>query len=400
MLKGGAQRFVVVSGYFPPVVGGTSTVMRNLLAAFRPETFRVVAESPGSFDGEHNAPVPTDVRVERVGVPAFVTRKIPYGLKLARWLRFGMIPRIEAKILATPAEAIVAVYPSWPFLIAAYRAHLRSGAPLFTYYMDVSAEAPRLAWPDRPAVQHYERRILQAARQRLVLSAAIGEDFQQRFGLDSVVIPHTIDPGQAPAPVPPARLASWREKRLIVHTGVVEGLQRTGLLRLARLIEAHPEWNARLVLSTPTSSSDLRGHGFDLPSVEIGTFTSAEVAGLQQAAHILVAVLPFDGSIEAYQRTAFPTKVTEYMAAGVPILAHAPPGSYFARHVQAHGYALLAGEANEASLGAAVAELLDDQPLRERLVRQARVTVESEFAVGKIAPRFAEACGIDLAALR
>ena len=75
------ERFLVVSGYFPPIVGGASTVMSTLLAKFRPDTFSVIAESPTSFDGDHRAPLVPDVKVTRIGVPAFVTRKIPYGVK-------------------------------------------------------------------------------------------------------------------------------------------------------------------------------------------------------------------------------------------------------------------------------------------------------------------------------
>lgn len=400
MLKNPARRFVVVSSYFPPIVGGTSTVMRNLLAAFRPEAFSVIAEAVSSFDGEHNAPVPERVCVERVGVPAFVGRKVPYGRRITRWLRFGMIPRIEQKILATRAEAIVAVYPSWPFLIAAYRAHLRSGVPLCTYYMDVSVEVSRLAWPDCPAVRFYERKILRAASRRLVLSEAIGADFRERLGCDSVVIPHTINLGAlAASPSPPAQLAQWRTKKLILHTGVVEDLQREGLLRIARTLHAHPELDARLVLTTPNSREDLLSVGFDLPCVEIATLAFGEVLALQRAADLLVAVLPFRGAVETYQRTSFPTKCLEYMAAGVPILAHTPPGSFLARHVTSHGYAYLVDRAEEPALVNALRSLLGDDVLRARLVERAGVTVKEIFALSEIATRFADVCQIDRSTL-
>lgn len=394
------KELVVVSGYFPPIIGGTSTIMRNLLAAFRPESFLVVAEAPGSLDGEHNAPVPAGVEVTRVGVPAFIARQIPYGLRFARWLRFGMIPRIQKKILAANPKIIVAIYPSWPFLIAAYRAHLHCGAPLVTYYMDVSVDALRLAWPDRPAVKFWEQKILRAASQRLVLSEAIAGDFQKRFGLASVVVPHTIDiAGLRASPQPLAQLAAWKSKRLLVHTGVVEGLQREGLLRIAKVIHAHPELDARLVLATPGSHSDLLAGGFDLPWVELVRLSPGEAIALQRAADALVAVLPFEGAIDAYQRTAFPTKVVEYMAAGVAILAHAPPDSFFAHHVRERGYALLADEPNENALCSALSLLLDDAVLRERLVRCARGTVESVFDLKRVAPRFVEACGMDSSVL-
>jgi glycosyltransferase involved in cell wall biosynthesis len=395
-----ASRFIVVSGYFPPIIGGTSTVMRNLHSAFDPSSFVVIAENPGSFDGDHNAPVPPGVCVIRSGVPSFVTRRIPYGVKITRWLRFGIIPHLERLIVRaareTNAQRLVAVYPSWPFLIAAHRAHLRLGIPLFTYYMDVSAEASKLPWPDRPVIRRCELPILRSARQRLVLSDALADDFQRRFSLDSVVIPHSIRIDDSPDPVP------WptQSKKLVVHTGVIEALQLEGLLRIASLIDSHPEWNARLVLATPTPRDHLLASGFNLPTVEILRLTNAEVRALQRAASLLVAVLPFHGQVEAFQLTAFPTKVVEYMTTGVPILAHAPRDSFFASHVLRHGYARLADSPDLAPLTETLASLLTGTPDNAPLIARARATVNEIYSLPIVARRFAEACDIDPALLK
>jgi glycosyltransferase involved in cell wall biosynthesis len=387
-------RFIVVSGYFPPVIGGTSTVVRNLLSAFKPESFAVVSESPDSFDGVHNAPVPAGVRVRRVGVPAFVTRHIPYGTRITRWLRFALVPRIAGLIGSEArrigAEKIVAVYPSWPFLIAAYIAHRRTGLPLATYYMDVSPLASQVGWPDRIAIKLFESKILREASERLVLSEAISEDFQSRLSLSSTVIPHSIDVARLKGP------ALWpaESKRLIVHTGVVEGLQREGLLRLADTIAAHPELNAKLVLATPTPKSELLANGFDRPFIEIALLTNDEVRALQRAASVLVAVLPFYGAISAYQRTAFPTKVVEYMAAGVPILAHAPADSYFASHARMHGYAVVVDQPELNQLHCALNSLLEDETARRETIRRATATLREVYALENVAARFATACGL------
>jgi glycosyltransferase involved in cell wall biosynthesis len=395
-----ASRFVVVSGYFPPLIGGTSTVMRNLLSAFDPKSFVVVAEKPGSFDGEHNALVPCGVRTVRAGVPPFVARRIPYGVKIARWLRFAMIPHLERLICdavrALDAQRIIAVYPSWPFLVAAHAAHRRLGIPLITYYMDVSAEASKLPWPDHPVVKLLETKILRAADHRLVLSEGIAEDFHRRFALDSTVVPHSIDLKSASEPMPWPR----ENKKLIVHTGVVEGLQHEGLERIARVVEAHPELNAKLVLAGPTPKGHLLAGGFDLPCVEIMKLGDTEVRALQCAASVLVAVLPFHGEIEAYQMTAFPTKVVEYMTTGVPILAHAPGNSFFAGHALRHGYARLADSLDSTALYEALASLLRDEAANTELTARARLTVNEIYALPKVARRFAEACELDLEILK
>lgn len=377
------SRFVVVSGYFPPLIGGTSTVMSGLLGAFDPACFSVVAEHPDSFDGIHNATVPAGIAVHRIGVPAPV-RRLPYGLRLTRWLRFALVPKITRCILAQRPERIIALYPSWPFLIAAARAARASGVPLFTYHMDATPDWRELAPPDRYAARYTEQRILRQATQRLVLTEALAADFRERFGLESIVVPHSIEVGEIPAVTAPT--APHR----IVHTGVVEALQRASLHRIHRALAGAPELAASLTLSTPTAHGDLA----EFAGAEIVTLPSAEVRTLQRSAAVLLAVLPFDGPHSTLRQTAFPTKVIEYMTSGVPILAHAPADSFFARHAREHGYALLVEEPSETALQAALQRLLTDHTLRQRLTQQAARTVREIYARPQVAAQFAKACGI------
>src|SRR3954468_22782381 len=92
-----SSKFVVVSGYFAPIVGGTSTVISNLLRAFDPTDFWVIAEKPDCFDGNHNAEAMPEWRVDRFGVPAGLMR-IPYGRIGIRYCRYGLIPLLVDQI--------------------------------------------------------------------------------------------------------------------------------------------------------------------------------------------------------------------------------------------------------------------------------------------------------------
>ncbi len=400
-----AKKFLVTSSYFPPVIGGTSTIMTHLLAAFKPDSFAVLSESTGSFDGTHMAPVPPEMDISRIGVPGFITHKIPYGTRITRYLRFALIPVIERKIYKTArriqAERILAVYPSWPFLIASYRAALRLKIPLITYYMDVSVDPSRLRWPDRPAVKHYERKLLEMASERLALSEALADDFKDRFGLGSAIVRHSIDLKKLSKMETIPLFPQWKDKKWIVHTGVVEeSLQREGLRRIAQVVDQHPEWNAKLILATPTAKADLLASGFNLPCVEIVSLKPAEAIALQRQSAVLLAVLPFQGKVRSFQQTAFPTKGIEYMASGVPILAHTPPDSFFARHVRQYQYAYLADTEDTTELTNALNRLMNDQGLRDQLTERASDTVKNIFDLPKVAQQFVNACGLDQSVLK
>jgi glycosyltransferase involved in cell wall biosynthesis len=185
-----------------------------------------------------------------------------------------------------------------------------------------------------------------------------------------------------------------------VHTGVVEQLQYEGLKRLAETLMHHPELKAKLVLCTPNSPQDLAACGLGLPCVEIVSLRKEEVLQLQRRASVLVAVLPFTGEIRELERTAFPTKVVEYLCAGAPILAHAPAESFFGQHVLRHQYGLLVDQPEEAALAAALQRLRDDAALRQSLTEKARQTVAGLFALPKAAADFVTACGLDPVALK
>ena len=179
-------------------------------------------------------------------------------------------------------------------------------------------------------------------------------------------------------------------KRLIVHTGAVAALQMEGLLQVAKAVEAHPELNAKLVLSTPSGIAEVIRMGFDPKAVEIVYLKKEEVFALQRFASALLVVLPFTQRSD--ERTPFPTKTVEYMASGTPILAYIPADSFLAGHIAQYGYALTAK--SESELPEALASILNDHELQAKLTQNALHAVEI-FSLPIVANQFSEACGLD-----
>ncbi len=390
------SRIVLVSAYFPPTVGGTSTVLANLVSRLAPEDVIVVTEKRQIADKINGASVPEGIKILETHIPPTFFQNIPYIWRWERSLRFALIPKVMSLTLRaireTKATCIVAVYPSWPFLIGAYLAHRHTGLPLVTYHMDIPVRRSSAAAFEGFFIDKFERKIALSAQKRLIISEGLVEDFRSRLGLDSTIIPHSIDLDATSARLATLPGPDMEGETRIVHTGIVEG-QRECLLRIARTLHNRPGLDARLILCTPTPKARLLQAGFDLPSVEIISLPQEKVLPLQASAHILTTVLPFFLKTKEGALTCFPTKLVEYLATNRPILIHSPAWSFLARNARQHDYAEVVDQPNEDALANAIWKLRQDPALRSRISQNASDYVR-DFDIHKVTRQFQEACNL------
>ena len=390
------HRTVLVSSYFPPVVGGTSTVLRNLVSKFDPQTFSIVTEHRELPTDAPKSPIPPGLNIRKTALPSAPFKKIPYIWRWKRFFRFFLILRVRnltlRAIKETGANCILGIYPNWPFLIGAYLAHRKSGLPLVTYHMDIPVRRSAMAAFERFFIKAYEGKILRAAKERFIISGGYAQDFTQRFGLESTLLPHAIDLQKIRKRLPSLPGPPSDGPTRIVHTGIVEG-QKEGLLRIARTLHKNPNLDARLILSTPTPRERLLREGFDLPCVEILSLPQEKVLELQAGAHILITVLPFHHKTKEGALTGYPTKLVEYLAVARPILIHAPSWAYLCQHARQYDYAEIADNPCPEALAETIRKLQQDHGRAQQLVQNAKIHAEN-FDIPKIAKQFVEAISI------
>ena len=110
-----------------------------------------------------------------------------------------------------------------------------------------------------------------------------------------------------------------------------------------------------------------------------GHLPASAVPRVQQEADVLFLALAFDSPYLDIVRTSAPAKMGEYLAAGRPILAHAPSDSFVSRYVRRHGCGVVVAESDPAALAGALNELLTDAALRERICAAARQCAYDDF---------------------
>jgi glycosyltransferase involved in cell wall biosynthesis len=390
---------LLMSYYYPPMSVGTSFAVGTLLEGFDDSGLIVFCGKPSK------STVPTDPTLKprgslrRFDVPAWWP-DADAELRLAgrtvrlRWRALGNLLvalRVAAAAIATlrreSTRALVVVYPKQHFLLAGLLVATVVRKPLLVYFTDVYVEGLERG---RRTARLIERLVARRANVVFAMSSAHREHIESRIRAHVreprvVELPHLYSeaPAEADRPVLVGAPA-------IVFTGAIYDAQADAVERLASALPLLEPLDPHLHLLTQSSPAELRAWGIEpCARVHVRTATRVEARAAQRAADILFLPLAF-GAKEQVLRTASPSKMPEYLAAGRPILVHAPPDSYLARYAREHGFAEVVDDPDAAALAAAVRRLATDPDRCEELVAAAERTLV-RHRIESVAGTFREA---------
>jgi glycosyltransferase involved in cell wall biosynthesis len=180
----------------------------------------------------------------------------------------------------------------------------------------------------------------------------------------------------------------------IVFTGAIYSGQADSVRRLVHVLDQEPQFNAsqplnmHLTLYTMMSEEALSRMGMLGNNVSSGRVTNESIPDVLSKANIAFVPIYFEPAMRHFAETSFPTKIAEYVASGVPILAHVPPYSTVARYCREHGCGLVVDEPNEESLRDALILLRTDATLRTNLSMRALEAARRKHDAARIAPAF------------
>jgi hypothetical protein len=194
---------------------------------------------------------------------------------------------------------------------------------------------------------------MRAADAAMVVSEEMVEDYGQRFGLRCEVVRHALPVMHATRPMPP-------EGR--IRIGFAGTLYDSA--QLDRLLQALNACQWRL----QGREVVLRMIGNYYRFTALTAPAQVELLGWQGAEettrllaecefnYLPIAFLPGFGELA---RLAFPSKLGNFLAAGRPVLVHAPEGSTSMRFARAHGFGETCTSMQVESLGEALARICD-----------------------------------------
>ena len=265
-------------------------------------------------------------------------------------------------------------------LPASVEAGSRTGLPTFLYYFDdyqVQWDILGGRWSPQAVAQlrsHAEPEVLRRCQGVIVPNETLASDIRGRSDVPVAIVRNPVDTAaygelrrQFPRrPLDPSQPLS------IVYTGSVYAAQADSLRRLCEAIDLLKTRGLQLQLNVhgPQPNPEvLRG----LPADRIAfhpPVSNAQSARLQVQADLLFLPLSFDCEFPELIRTSAPGKFGEYLAAGTPLVVHAPTDSFPIRFVTEHACAAACSVPEGAALAETIAEtLLNPHRCEERTRR-------------------------------
>ena len=332
------------------------------------------------------------VILESAAAPSEASRRIPHvryaelpsGLRrlvntrfhqvVSMWLslRAGNRDRlVREALLEFEPEGILTVAHGHSWITAATYAR-RGDIPL---HLIVHDDWPHMAGLGPSGTRWLERKfgaIYRGATSRLCVSAGMVEAFERDYGAGGTLL---LPQRSATSPgfdEPPARLATPGDSLVFAFGGTINSHSCAQALRT--LSKVLLPLGGRIFLYGPISVDAATKAGLLQKNIVLKGLVPPNdfVQRLRAEADVLFLPVSFDPKEESNTRLAFPSKLTEYTASGLPILIHAPQYASASLWAREHdGAAATVGSEAEEALRAEVCRLVGDTEYRLDLGRRA-----------------------------
>jgi len=228
-------------------------------------------------------------------------------------------------------------------------------------------------------VRLIEPLLLRNADTVLVTAEPTQNYYKKKYNVNSVILPHSVELEKY------KNLSDYKlnnsKETTILFTGEVSEAQLDSILNMVKTLNNYPELNARFIIAANASRAIIESLGVEGPSVSIINVNRDEISALQKSADILFLPLSFTWKSPEIIKTAVPSKMPEYLAAGRPILVHAPDYSYVAQYARSEQFAVVVDKPDCNKLREVISDLICDEKLCSTLVGNARKTVKKHDSI-------------------
>jgi glycosyltransferase involved in cell wall biosynthesis len=285
------------------------------------------------------------------------------------WAAAGRSDRVMSSLSGFDVEAVLTVGHGFGWLTAAEVAR-RLDVPLHVIVHDDWPRSSAVSEAFRPWLARTFGRVYRDAASRLCVSPFMAEAYQRRYGVPaSLMYPSRSKDCPVFDAKPPRQIGEG--EMVIGYGGSSSGQVVESLRALAKVL---PGTRTRLAVFGGFDEDAKRRLLAESAAISFHGFVPFDrmIRELREIADVLFVPMSFDAALRDNMTISFPSKLTDYTAAGLPLLIHGPAYSSAVRWARGGtDIAEIVDEPREAPLGAAIQRLRQDPDRRFLLAANA-----------------------------
>ena len=375
------DKLLIISDKAPPMNDGPCTLLYNLLSKPNDLDYGILTRYPGYY---WNVSMDDDLRLPCAYYYSYVIGpniiRNTYLKSLFNLAELILIPTTILKGLLLLKRhrytkiVVVVNTNSVHFFISAYIISKFANVDLYLYITDACDGYMRNS-VHLLFNKLFEKRIFKYAKKIFGMSEYLKRHYEGKHSVSLVVLNQSVDISKY-SDCDKTDLNTGKNKDVyrdkkkytIVFTGVVSNAQFDCITDLVDVVN-DCKGILKFELYTPTSIADLDKNGIrESNYVHLSYADKRDIPQIQKRADILFLPLAFKSHHKTVIRTAAPTKIGEYLAAGRPIVVYAPGYSFLASYARKNKFAMVIDAKNKAELLKGIKRIVSDPDYRRELV--------------------------------
>jgi glycosyltransferase involved in cell wall biosynthesis len=378
-------RFALISHVLPPSPSGQAVMLYRILSGLKKDAYYLINTRDGlhpdknvndqfRLQGQYYylPPEPTISHAYLFGV-SWILKIINIFIRL--YVRTRNILDILRHELNT--SAIIVCTGDFVDLPAGFLAGRICGIPFYVYIFDDYLY--QFIGSERWLVKLIAPYIFKHSAGIIGPNEFICQEYQQRYGVTSALVRNPCDKTELEKE-PHIQSAGQKSRIKIIYTGAVY-LANFGCFRnLIQAMNLLQEYPVELHIFTAQAPEELVDENIQSEKVFIHSHLPySKVLEQQRKGDILFLPLAFESPIPEIIRTSAPGKLGEYLASGIPVLAHVPANSFVADYLERYQCGLVAGEDTPFSLKEHILKLINDREFCRTITYNARQRAKLDF---------------------
>jgi glycosyltransferase involved in cell wall biosynthesis len=383
------MKFGIVSHVLPPSFSGQAVALYNLLKEIDGKKYCLISSHNYNNTNDEYDTCTNRLNTNYYHIPPPPILKLSKILHYARRKDYKTIINVYLKYRAMQIEGILKkelctiaigctadLYDPY----ATYLASKKLKIPFFLYVFDDYFNQ----WID-PAMlkfaKEYGPSMLEGAQRIIVPNEFLKNNYDKNFQKKTVVIHNAVDLS-AYEKICPSNSFNDDESIKIVYTGEIYEAHYEAFVNLIKAIKLTNNPDIKLHIFTPGSPTTLISKGIVGPVIYHDRAPLSEMPCIHKSADILYLPLSFSSEFpREIIQTASPGKMGDYLAAGKPILVHAPPDSFISWYHKEKRCGLVIDTQDPEKLAKGITRIITDSTFRTRLCENARAQAVSDFSI-------------------